>query len=113
LELDHGLIKQIQMALIESAINAIEHSGSYEKKVGVKITSDSRRLEIVIESPGRFFDPERLDELPVEEKLHSENKRGWGFKMMRKIMDEVKVERIGEKTRVILIKNISPSGVST
>lgn len=113
LELDHGLIQQIQMALIESAINAIEHSGSYEKKVGVKITSDSRRLEIVIESPGRFFDPENLDELPVEEKLHSENKRGWGFKMMRKIMDEVKVERMGERTRVILIKNISPSGVST
>lgn len=112
LALDHELIKQIQMALIESAINAIEHSGSYEKKVGVKITVYGGRLEIVIESHGRFFDPEEKEERTVEEKLHAENKRGWGFKMMRKIMDEVKVERIGEKTRVILIKNISPSGVS-
>jgi anti-sigma regulatory factor (Ser/Thr protein kinase) len=112
LQIDHELIKQIQLALIESAINAIEHSGSYEKKVGVKITASPGRLEIVIESPGRFFDPDKIGEQTVEEKLRAGDKRGWGLKMMRKIMDEVKVERIGENTRVILIKNIAPSGVS-
>jgi anti-sigma regulatory factor (Ser/Thr protein kinase) len=111
LNMDHEVITQIQMALIESAINAIEHSGSYEKKVGVKITASRSRLEIVIESPGRFFDPDKLDGPAAEEKLRAGNKRGWGLRMMRKIMDEVKVERIGETTRVILIKNISPSGV--
>ena len=111
LNIDHELIKQIQLALIESAINAIEHSGSYEKKVGVKITASRSRLEMVIESPGRFFDPDKVEEPAAEEKLRAGHKRGWGLKMMRKIMDEVKVERIGENTRVILVKNISPSGV--
>ena len=112
LELDQDLIKQIQLAIIESAINAIEHSGSYEKKVGVKIMSYSGKLEIIIESPGRPFDPDATEEPTIEGKLHSANKRGWGLTLMRKIMDEVKVERIGDKTRVILIKNITSSGVS-
>ncbi len=111
LQLDEELTKQIQMALIESAINAIEHSGSYEKKVSVKIAAGAGRLEIAIESPGRFFDPDKADDLTVEEKLQSGQKRGWGLRMMRKIMDEVKVERIGDRTRVILIKKIS-SGVA-
>jgi anti-sigma regulatory factor (Ser/Thr protein kinase) len=77
----------------------------------VKITASRSRLEMVIESPGRFFDPDKVEEPAAEEKLRAGHKRGWGLKMMRKIMDEVKVERIGENTRVILVKNISPSGV--
>jgi anti-sigma regulatory factor (Ser/Thr protein kinase) len=111
IRMDPEVVKQIQLALIESCINAFEHSGSYEKEVFIKITTSRSRLEIITESPGKFFDPEKAEEPDIEEKLHAENKRGWGLRLMKKIMDEVKVERMGDNTRVILIKNIASDEV--
>ncbi len=111
INLDQDLINQIQIALIESCINAIEHSGSHDRKVVIRFAVSPERLEIAIESPGRFFDPSAVREPVIEEKLQSGNKRGWGLKLMRKIMDEVRVERADDLTRVILVKNIKPKVV--
>jgi anti-sigma regulatory factor (Ser/Thr protein kinase) len=111
LKIDPDLIDKIQLALIECCINAMEHSGSYEKKVFLKFGVSSERLEISIESPGRFFDPGQTGEQSTEEKLGAGTKRGWGLTLMRKIMDEVRVERIDERTRVILVKKIKPDEV--
>ncbi|MGO9014595.1 MAG: ATP-binding protein [Dissulfurispiraceae bacterium] len=105
------VIKHIQLALIETCLNAIEHSGSYDKKVTLKFTTLAERLEIMIECPGKFFDIENIEEVAVEEKLRSEHKRGWGMKLIRTIMDEVRIERIEDRTRIVLIKNIKPSEV--
>jgi anti-sigma regulatory factor (Ser/Thr protein kinase) len=106
LSLSPEVINHLQIALIESCINAMEHSGSHEKKVFLKVTLYPEKIEIAIESPGKFFDPDAIVSAPVEAKLNSGNKRGWGLKLMRMVMDEVKVDRIGEKTRVTLIKKI-------
>ncbi len=112
IRLDPDLISQIQSALIESCINAIEHSGSYDKKVFLRITASDEKLEIIIESDGKPFDASAKDEWTVEDRLLSPDKRGWGLDLMRKIMDDVKVERIDEKTRVTLIKNIGSDEVA-
>jgi|Deesub1362A_J573_1020465.scaffolds.fasta_scaffold00004_80 serine/threonine-protein kinase RsbW len=100
------VITQLQLAIIEACINAMEHSGSYDKKVLLKFTVNPERIEIAIETPGKRFDPDTVKEPTIEEKLHSEHKRGWGLKLMREVMDDVKVETIGDRTRVVLIKNI-------
>ena len=105
------VIKHIQLALIETCINAIEHSGSYDKKLTLKFTALAERIEIMIECPGKFFDIENIEEVAIEEKLRSEHKRGWGMKLIRSIMDEVRIERIDDRTRMVLIKNIKPSEV--
>lgn len=111
IKLDPALISRIQLALIESCINAMEHSGSYDKRVFLKITASDERIEIAIESRGKAFDAGPKGPLAIEERLRSADKRGWGLDLMRKIMDEVKIERIDEKTRVILIKKISADEV--
>jgi anti-sigma regulatory factor (Ser/Thr protein kinase) len=111
INLAQDVINQIQLALIESCINAIEHSGSYDRKIIIRFSVSPERLEIVIESPGRFFDPSTVKEPMIEEKLQSGNKRGWGLSLMRKIMDEVRVERADNLTRVILVKKIRPNEV--
>jgi len=111
INLPPDVTNHLQLALIESCINAMEHSGSYDKKVFLKFTVSAERIEIIIESPGKFFDIEAAEGLTVEEKINSEHKRGWGLKLMRTIMDEVRAERIGDRTRVILIKNIKPNEV--
>ena len=112
LNLKPDIVKQIQLALIEACINAMEHSGSYEKKVFLKFAVRSDRLEIVIESPGKAFDVDDVNTQPTDEKLRTGHTRGWGLQLMRKIMDEVSTERMDDRTRIILVKHIQPEEVN-
>jgi anti-sigma regulatory factor (Ser/Thr protein kinase) len=111
INLDAEFLKHLQLALIEICINAIEHSGSYEKKVFLKFITRPDKLEIVIENSGKPFSSDSLKEIPVEEKLRMGIKRGWGFKLVYSIMDSVKVERVNDRTRVILTKEIKDNEV--
>jgi anti-sigma regulatory factor (Ser/Thr protein kinase) len=106
IHLDDEFLNYLQLALIEVCINAIEHSGSYEKKVFLKFTARADQIEIIVENAGRPFSLDARKEIPVEEKLRMGMKRGWGFKLVHSIMDDVKIERVNDRTRVILIKNI-------
>ena len=107
MNLDAEFLNYLQLALIEVCINAIEHSGSYEKKVFLKFIARPDTLEIIVENAGRPFSLDARNDIPVEEKLRRGMKRGWGFKLVHSIMDHVKVERVNDRTRVILIKNIA------
>ncbi|MFH0994367.1 MAG: ATP-binding protein [Pseudomonadota bacterium] len=111
INLDSEFLNFLQLALIEVCINAIEHSGSYEKKVFLKFITKPDKFEIIIENSGRPFSLESLKEVPVEEKLRLGIKRGWGYKLFHKIMDSVKVERVNDRTRVILTKDIKDKEV--
>jgi anti-sigma regulatory factor (Ser/Thr protein kinase) len=111
INLEPEVMHYLQLALVECCINAMEHSGSYEKKVYLKFLSSPQKLEVMIESPGRPFSLDSLEESPTEKKMEAGQKRGWGFTLMRKIMDEVKVERVHDRTRVTLVKNIKKSEV--
>ncbi len=106
IHLDDEFLNFLQLALIEVCINAIEHSGSYEKKVYLKFITRPDRLKIIIENSGKPFSLDSLTDVPVEEKLRTGMKRGWGYKLVREIMDDVKVERIKDRTRVTMTKEI-------
>ncbi len=110
--LDAEFLNYLQLALIEVCINAMEHSGSYEKKVFLKFITRPDKLEIIVENSGKPFSPDTRKEIPVEEKLRMGIKRGWGFKLVYAIMDNVKVERVNDRTRVIMIKNLKEKEVS-
>ncbi len=105
------LIGQLQLAIIEACLNAMEHSGSYDKKVRLKFSASPELLEISIESPGRPFVPENVQEPSIPEKLGSKDKRGWGLRLMREIMDEVTFRPYEGGTRVILTRKITPNEV--
>ena len=111
MNLDSEFLNHLQLALIEVCINAIEHSGSYEKKVFLKFITRPDKLEIIVENSGRPFSLDSRKEVPVEEKLRLGMKRGWGFKLVYAIMDSVKVERVNDRTRVILTKDIKDKEV--
>lgn len=111
LSLDSEFLNYLQLALIEVCINAVEHSGSYEKKIFLKFITRSDKLEIIIESSGRPFSADSLPEVPVAEKLRLGMKRGWGLKLVYSIMDSVKIERVNDRTRVILTKEIKDKEV--
>jgi anti-sigma regulatory factor (Ser/Thr protein kinase) len=109
--LDPEFLNYLQLALIEVCINAMEHSGSYEKKVFLKFITRPDKLEIIVENSGKPFSLETRKEISVEEKLRMGIKRGWGFKLAYAIMDNVKVERVNDRTRVIMTKNMKDKEV--
>jgi len=82
-------VDEIKLALIEACLNAFEHSKSKEKKVHIKFKRTDDRLEIIIKDYGVGFDPSKIKEPKIEEKLKSPSKRGWGLKIMRSLMDSV------------------------
>lgn len=108
---DEGDIGQIRTAVLEGCLNAIEHSSNAEKEVRLTFVETSSALEICIENEGPAFDPLTVEEPSLAEKIKSENKRGWGIKLMREFMDEVLYEHTNRGVRLRLIKRLPPAGL--
>ncbi len=89
---DAEAIGQIKMAVLEGCLNAIEHSPNTEKEVRLTFYQRADELEIAIENEGEIFDPLAVADPDPAAKLVDKNKRGWGIKLMREFMDDVRYE---------------------
>lgn len=92
-------INQIKTALVEACINAAEHSLSPDRKIYQKFVVEPDRITITVQNRGlRLADkePATIDE----------NRRGWGLKLMRSLMNEVTIERTDDGTKIRMVKII-------
>ena len=92
-------INQIKTALVEACINATEHSLSPDRKIYQKFTVEADKIVITISNRGL-----RLMDKKVEEIKPETGRRGWGLKLMRSLMDEVKIERVDDGTKISMTK---------
>jgi serine/threonine-protein kinase RsbW len=92
-------ITQIKTALVEACINATEHSLSPDRKIYQKFTVEDDRIVITISNRGL-----RLADKKAQEIEPSEGRRGWGLKLMKNLMDEVKFEQTDDGTRISMTK---------
>ncbi len=104
MRLDENKVDEVKLALIEACLNAFEHSKSKDRKVHIKFKMTDDRLEIIIKDYGVGFDPSKIEEPKIEEKLKSSSKRGWGLKIMRSLMDTVEINSHKEGTMIIMTK---------
>ncbi|HOE96305.1 MAG TPA: ATP-binding protein [Candidatus Sumerlaeota bacterium] len=102
--LDPAAAGQVKTAVLEGVLNAIEHSPSPEKMVELQFAVDPLALEVVIQNEGTEFDPLAIPEPNARRKLETENKRGWGIRLMQRFMDEVGYEPFPGGTRLRLVK---------
>ncbi len=103
---DEGQVEEIQLAVIESCINAFEHSQSEDKQVFIEFIMRTDALEFKITDRGVGFNPDkppkRLTSGPV---LHPDmRKRGWGLEIVRTLMDEVDIESGADGTTISGVK---------
>src|SRR5262245_44094366 len=102
---DPELAHRIELAVNESAINAIQHGNRLDpsKTVFLRISSDDDMIEVVVEDQGGGFD---LDEVP--DPTEDENLLkpcGRGILIIRSFMDLVEVtRRKGGGSRLRMIK---------
>ncbi len=92
-------INQIKTALIEACINATEHSLSPDRKIYQKFAVENDRIIITISNRGL-----RLSDKNATEITPDEGRRGWGLKLMKTLMDEVKFEETDDGTQISMIK---------
>ena len=92
-------INQIKTALVEACINATEHSHSPDRRIYQKFAIEDDKIVITISNRGL-----RLRDKKAEEITPDEGRRGWGLKLMKTLMDEVKLEQVDDGTRISMVK---------
>jgi len=102
----------IKTAVVEACINASEHSFSPDRKIYQRFRLESDRLVVTISSRGVV--PTNIGGNVVQNENPepadvSEERRGWGLKLIRTLMDEVEFERVDEGTRLRMTKYLRNS----
>lgn len=96
--LDAKSINQIKTALVEACINASEHSLSPDRKIYQRFRIEDDRVVLTVSNRGLRLASHPAGPEPVE------GRRGWGLKLMRKLMDEVTIEDVDDGTRIVMTK---------
>ncbi|HEX8289944.1 MAG TPA: ATP-binding protein [Pyrinomonadaceae bacterium] len=97
-------INQIKTALVEACINATEHSLSPDRKIYQKFTVENDKIIITISNRGL-----RLSDKKATEIMPNEGRRGWGLRLMKTLMDDVKFEETDDGTRISMTKYLKNS----
>lgn len=99
---DSKAINQIKTALVEAFINAAEHSHSPDRKIYQKFKIEGNKITITISNRGVRMNGKRAREVESPG-----GRRGWGLKLMRTLMDEVKFEEVDDGTRISMTKYVN------
>ncbi|MEK7434602.1 MAG: ATP-binding protein [Cyanobacteriota bacterium] len=92
-DFDDDQIDEMNQALIEACINAIEHSKSEDRKLYIKFIVNKNEITVIFRDNGKGFEIANVNENPdIKEKLKSDYKRGWGIKLIKTLMDKVEIE---------------------
>jgi serine/threonine-protein kinase RsbW len=109
LHVNQDAIGQLQIAVIEACINAMEHSKGTDKNIYLIFTVDKDHVEASIESSGREFIMQETGEPFEDKKFTKAQGRGWGIKLMKRFVDEVRFEKTKRGTKTVLVKNLAKS----
>ena len=102
--LDEMKTAEINMALIEACINAFEHSKS-DSNVYIHYIIEDDTLIIKVGDRGVGFDAAVVEIPNIDDKIHSDRKRGWGLQLMKELMDTVEFETTESGTTVTMTKS--------
>ena len=104
MDFEENHIDEIQLAIIETCINAFEHSNSKDRKVTVTYVLTDDELELKITDHGTGFGMDKTKILTGEARAQAMQKRGWGLEIIREMMDEVEVDSGDEGTTIRMLK---------
>ena len=99
---------------MEACINGFEHSRNKSARVFLRFVSSVDRLTIYVQNTGVDFDAHGASAASgaAREQLDAglPRKRGWGFELMRGLMDEVRMEKVRGGAKIVLVKYLVKKG---
>jgi anti-sigma regulatory factor (Ser/Thr protein kinase) len=100
---DDDLVADVLLALDEAVSNAVRHGSRGGAPVEVSVDSDGKWVEMTVRDGGPS---PRLPRLPDEPPpvLHT---GGRGLWLILQLVDEVRLERVGEGTRLVMRRRVS------
>jgi len=105
-------INQIKTAIVEACINASEHSYSPDRKIYQRFRVESDRLVVTISSRGVVptnVGSGNTNVTKTENDDAARQRRGWGLKLIRTLMDEVEFEKVDDGTSLRMTKYLRNS----
>lgn len=109
LNLTPDITMNINLALEEAIVNIIMYAYPSEEEceITLQVSTSNSQLIFLLTDCGISFDPTQTEEaahidLPIDERPIG----GLGIFLIRKIMNEVSYERIGDKNKLTMKKNI-------
>lgn len=103
--LDEHKTYQVDLAVDEACCNIIDHAyggeGVGEMQVSVETKPD--KLTVILVDRGRPFDPSKVPDPKLGVPLEQVKRRGAGFYLIRKIIDELHYERTPQGSNVMVL----------
>jgi serine/threonine-protein kinase RsbW len=107
--LDERAVYHCQMAVDETLTNVIEHGYSFaenDKTIEVSCFVEEERFVIAIIDNGPVFNPLDYESPDPSAPLDEREPGGWGIYFIRRLMDDVRYERVGDHNHLTLAKSL-------
>jgi serine/threonine-protein kinase RsbW len=103
--LPESAVNAVELAVDEACSNIVEHAYQGRKKGDIECTCDARpdALVIVLRDHGRPFDLSAVPLPDLEASLSKRRVGGLGVFIIKKLMDEVHFEALGEAGNVLTL----------
>jgi class 3 adenylate cyclase/anti-sigma regulatory factor (Ser/Thr protein kinase) len=100
---DKEKMEEVKVAMIESCINAFEHSKSKDGRLKIDFHIGSSDLTIAISDRGGGFDVSATEK-KRKQKRGKDQRRGWGLTLIHELMDDVEIRSGQNGTTVTMVK---------
>ena len=90
----------------EAAAEVEDHADDHDHVISVRMGQDGSRLRFVLEDDARPFDPLTASPPDLCSEVGQRPIGGLGIHIVRTIMDRVAYERVGDRNRLILEKDV-------